>query len=58
VTGRLPDPGLAAVCECGEPREAHGGYRRLGACPGEAGLYARRFRLRDEDRAEVRPAST
>lgn len=50
MSGRLPDPGLAAVCVRGEPREAHGGERHLGACPGERGLYARRFRLRGEDR--------
>lgn len=49
--GRLPDPGIGAVCaRCGEPREAHGGPKHYGACPGEAGLYARRFQLRDEDK--------
>src|SRR5687767_1302128 len=51
--GRLPDPGLAAVCgRCGEPREAHGGPKHYGACPGEHGLTARRFSLAAEDRPE------
>lgn len=51
--GRLPDPGLAAVCaHCGEPREAHGGPKRLGACPGQSGLYAKRFSLREEDKPD------
>jgi hypothetical protein len=50
--GRLPDPGLAAICaRCGEPREAHGGLSHLGACPDERGLRARRFQLRTEDKA-------
>lgn len=49
--GRLPDPGLAAVCgRCGEPREAHGGPKLLGACPDESGLRARRFSIAPEDR--------
>lgn len=49
--GRLPDPGLAAICDrCGEPREAHGGLKKLGACPGQSGLYAKRFRIREADK--------
>lgn len=49
--GRLPDPGLGAICaRCGEPREAHGGQRQLGACPNQTGLYAKRFQIRDEDK--------
>lgn len=49
--GRLPDPGLAAVCgRCGEPREAHGGPKLFGACPGESGLRAKRFSIAPEDR--------
>lgn len=51
--GRLPDPGEAAVCaRCGEPRPAHGGPKHLGACPGEHGVRAPRFQLRDEDKPE------
>lgn len=51
MSGRLPDPGLAVVCDrCGEPREAHGGPKHLGACPGQSGLYAERFRLRPGDK--------
>lgn len=50
--GRLPDPGLAAVCDrCDEPREAHGGPKHLGACPDQHGLHAARFRLREDDKA-------
>lgn len=50
--GRLPDPGLAAICaRCGEPREAHGGPKHLGACPDESRLYARRFQLQERDKA-------
>jgi hypothetical protein len=49
--GRLPDPGLAAVCDrCGEPREAHGGPKHYGACPGRSGLRAARFRLEATDK--------
>lgn len=49
--GRLPDPGLGAVCgRCGEPREAHGGPKLLGACPDQSGLRARRFSIAPEDR--------
>lgn len=49
--GRLPDPGLGAVCgRCGEPREAHGGPKLLGACPDQSGLRARRFSIPAEDR--------
>lgn len=49
--GRWPDPGLAAICNrCGEPREAHGGPKHMGACPGQSGLQGRRFTLRDEDK--------
>jgi hypothetical protein len=51
--GRLPDPGPDAVCECGQPRNAHGGAQHLGACPGGQGLYAPRFRLRDDDKTAV-----
>lgn len=51
MSGRLEDPGLAAVCaRCGEPREAHGGAKHLGACPGQHGLYAKRFQLQQRDR--------
>jgi hypothetical protein len=51
MAGRLPDPGLAAVCAgCGEPREAHGGRKNLGACPAEQGLRARRFKLGEADK--------
>jgi hypothetical protein len=51
--GRLPDPGLAAICgRCREPREAHGGEKHYGACPDEHGLYARRFSIAAEDRME------
>jgi hypothetical protein len=51
--GRHPDPGLAAICNrCGEPREAHGGPRKLGACPDQRGLHARRFQLRSEDKPD------
>jgi hypothetical protein len=49
--GRLPDPGLAAVCgRCGEPREAHGGPKLFGACPDQSGLRAKRFSIAPEDR--------
>lgn len=49
--GRLPDPGLAAVCgRCGEPREAHGGPKLLGACPDQSGVQAKRFSIAPEDR--------
>lgn len=49
--GRLPDPGMGAICaRCDEPREAHGGRRHLGACPGESGIDAKRFSIRIEDR--------
>jgi hypothetical protein len=42
--GRLPDPAMQVPCaRCRRPRGEHGGRRRLGACPGEAGLQARRF---------------
>jgi hypothetical protein len=42
--GRLPDPAMQVPCvRCRRPRGEHGGRRRLGACPGETGLYARRF---------------
>jgi hypothetical protein len=51
--GRLPDPGLGALCgRCEEPREAHGGEKHYGACPDQAGLYARRFSIAAEDRPE------
>ena len=51
--GRLPDPGLAALCAtCREPREAHGGPKHYGACPGRSGLHADRFRIAEEDRPE------
>lgn len=60
--GRHPDPGLGAICaRCGEPREAHGGPKKLGICPGQSGLSGRRFSLRDEDkpqRIEPAPASS
>jgi hypothetical protein len=50
--GRLPDPGMGAICgRCGEPREAHGGRQHLGACPGEIGLRAQRFSIALNDRA-------
>ena len=49
--GRLPDPGLAAICaRCNEPREAHGGPKHYGACPDQSGLRAARFRLQEADR--------
>lgn len=49
--GRLPDPGLAALCaRCGDPREAHGGPRHYGACPDQSGLRAARFRLAEADK--------
>lgn len=53
--GRLPDPGLAALCAtCREPREAHGGPKHYGACPGRSGLHADRFRLQEVDKpAEI-----
>ncbi|HEV8653183.1 MAG TPA: hypothetical protein VG276_28255 [Actinomycetes bacterium] len=42
--GRLPDPGMAVLCaSCDQPRQAHGGRRHLGACPGHEGLHAQRF---------------
>jgi hypothetical protein len=56
--GRLPDPGLGALCAwpaCGEPREAHGGESHYGACPGESGLYAKRFSIAAEDRPPPEP---
>lgn len=56
--GRLPDPGMGAVCaQCDEPRLAHGGLKNLGACPGQRGLQASRFRLRAEDKPDVRGES-
>lgn len=37
--GRLPDPGMGVLCgRCGEPREAHGGPKHLGACPDQSGF--------------------
>lgn len=52
--GRHPDPGDGAICaQCDEPRLAHGGLKNLGACPGQRGLYASRFRLRDEDKPDA-----
>lgn len=49
--GRLPDPGLAALCaRCTEPREAHGGPEHYGACPDQSGLRAARFRLMEADK--------
>lgn len=49
--GRLPDPGLGAICaRCNEPREAHGGPKHYGACPDQSGLRAARFRLQEADR--------
>lgn len=54
--GRHPDPGMGAVCNrCDEPRLAHGGPKKLGACPDQSGLRARRFQLRDEDKPDVDP---
>lgn len=54
--GRLPDPGLAAVCgRCKEPREAHGGDKHYGACPDQSGLHAARFSIAPEDRPAVEP---
>lgn len=51
--GRHPDPGMGVVCaRCDEPRLAHGGPEKLGACPDQSGLYARRFQLRDEDKPD------
>lgn len=56
--GRHPDPGQAAICaRCGEPREAHGGPKKLGNCPDQSGLQGKRFSLRSEDKPErVEPA--
>ncbi len=49
--GRLPDPGLGAICaRCGDPREAHGGPKHYGACPDQSGLRAARFRLQEVDK--------
>lgn len=49
--GRLPDPGLGAICaRCTEPREAHGGPKHYGACPDQSGLRAARFRLQEVDK--------
>lgn len=49
--GRLPDPGLGAVCaRCGDPRQAHGGPKHYGACPDQSGLRAARFRLQEVDK--------
>lgn len=51
--GRLPDPGMGAICgRCGEPRLAHGGPRHLGACPGESGIEAKRFSIASDDRPQ------
>lgn len=53
MTGRLPDPGMGAICgRCGEPRLAHGGPKRMGACPGETGLQAKRFSIAPDDRPQ------
>jgi hypothetical protein len=42
---------MGAICaRCGEPREAHGGPKSLGACPGETGIKAKRFSIAIEDR--------
>lgn len=56
--GRLPDPGMDAVCaRCDQPRGAHGGPKKLGICPDQSGLQGKRFALRDEDKPpRVEPA--
>lgn len=54
--GRHPDPGMGVICaRCGEPRLAHGGRKKLGACPGQHGLQAHRFQLRAEDKPQPEP---
>jgi hypothetical protein len=47
--GRLPDPGYVGTCgHCNRPRGEHGGVKNLGACPGQSGLYALRFSIRQD----------
>jgi hypothetical protein len=42
--GRPPMPGMDAACtRCRLPRRDHGGPKRMGACPGESGIQAKRF---------------
>lgn len=45
--GRITDPGLDAICShCNQPRRQHGGPTNYGACPGQRGLYAKRFSMK------------
>lgn len=47
--GRLPAPAMDAACtRCQRPRSEHGGPKKLGACPDQSGITARRFSMVSE----------
>lgn len=44
--GRPPLPGMDANCaRCNQPRRDHGGPKKMGACPDQSGLRAKRFAI-------------
>lgn len=44
--GRPPMPDMDTTCtRCEQPRREHGGPKRMGACPGQSGIRAKRFSI-------------